>query len=379
MNVPLYKQIYKSILNQITRGELSKGQKVPSEQELAEKFKVSRITSKKALDLLAQNEIIERVQGKGSFVLHSADLPTSQLNRANIENEGNKILKIGLVITDLSDSYGIELMKAIEHNISKSGAHMIVKFTHEMIENEEKAITELLQAGVEGMIVLPIHGEHYNPKILELVLQNYPIVLVDRYLRGIQASSVSTNNMKAAKEATEYLISLEHEKIAYITLPYDGTTVLEDRMKGFQLAHTEQGIPLNPNYLFTNNACELAYKPTMKHELNKELNKIKQFIKENPEITAFVVCRHSFAEILIYVLESMGKNVPEDYSIICFDSPIATIDKPQFTHIHQKEDKLGEKAVKLVIEQLAGDTDIQTEFIDFELIEGISTGKMKNL
>lgn len=379
MSVPLYKQIYKSILNQITRGELSKGQKVPSEQELAETFNVSRITSKKALDLLAQNEIIERVQGKGSFVLHSAELPTSQMIKANIEKHGGNNRKIGLVITDLSDSYGIRLIKAIEHNISKSGAHMTVKFTHEKIENEESAITELLQAGVEGMIVLPIHGEHYNPKILELVLQNFPIVLVDRYLRGIQASSVSTNNMKAAEEATEYLISLGHQRIAYITLPYDGTTVLEDRMKGFQLAHTKQGVPLNPNYLFTNNACELAYKPTMKLELNKELNKIKQFIEENPEITAFVVCRHSFAEILVYVIESMGKNVPEDYSIICFDSPVPTIHKPQFTHIHQKEDELGEKAVKLVIAQMTGGIDIQTELIDFELIKGLSTKKIKDL
>ena len=125
-------------------------------------------------------------------------------------------------------------------------AHLLIKITNEKIEEEEKAIEELLQVGVDGIIILPIHGEHYNPKILELVLKKYPIVLVDRYLRGIPASSVSTDNTKAAKEATEYLMSRGHRHIAYITPPYEGTTVLEDRIKGFQLAHSEQHRQLNP-------------------------------------------------------------------------------------------------------------------------------------
>ncbi|MEK3888117.1 GntR family transcriptional regulator [Bacillus sp. FSL K6-3431] len=376
MNVPLYKQIYKNVLNQIIRGELKKGQKIPSEKDLAKQFDVSRITSKKALDLLAQNKIIERVQGKGSFVIYSNETTITTSN-SDLGNAEIKILKIGLVITDISDSYGTELIKVVESNVGIYGAQLLIKFTHEMIENEEKAITELLQVGVDGMIVLPIHGELYNPKILELVLQKFPIVLVDRYLRGIPASSVSTNNMQAAREATDYLISLGHQHIAYITLPYDGTTVLEDRMKGYQLAHTKRKLPLNPDYLFTNNASEVAYKPTKSEELNKELAKIKKFIMDNPDITAFFVCRYSFGEILAHVIHSMNKRVPEDYSIICFDSPPSVFAKPRFTHVHQKEDKLGEKAVQILMAQILGERDILTEFMDFDLVEGLSTASIK--
>ncbi|WP_420489382.1 GntR family transcriptional regulator, partial [Neobacillus niacini] len=52
-------------MDQIKQGHLMEGDRVPSEMELVEKFDVSRITSKKALDLLAQNNIIERIRGKG--------------------------------------------------------------------------------------------------------------------------------------------------------------------------------------------------------------------------------------------------------------------------------------------------------------------------
>lgn len=374
MNEPLYKQIYESIVFKIKNGEYAKGDRIPSEKKLAEEFNVSRITSKNALDLLAKHGMIERIQGKGSFVKYT-NVPsaTSAKGDSLQKNHKDAPYKIGLVIAEFSDSYGAALVKSVVKYATLHNANVFIKVTYERMENEEKAIDELLDAGVDGMIILPIHGEHYNQKILELILKKFPIVLVDRHLRGILASSIATDNIRAAKEATEYLFQLGHEDIAYITPPYDGTTVLEDRTKGFQLAYSSRNKILDPNYIVTSLASDYAGDHSKVAEFNFELDQLKQFILEHPKVSAFLTCRYVYAEILESVIHSLNKRIPDDYSVICFDSPLYMFEKPPFTHIHQKEDELGKKALDNLLSQIQGEIKNATEFIGFCLVEGHST------
>jgi GntR family transcriptional regulator len=65
---PLYKQIYQVILNDIKNGTFHPGDKLPSEDALQEKFGVSRVTVRKALQVLVEDEVLLRVHGKGTFV-----------------------------------------------------------------------------------------------------------------------------------------------------------------------------------------------------------------------------------------------------------------------------------------------------------------------
>jgi GntR family transcriptional regulator len=67
-HIPLYVQIEQEILASISSGKLKAYEKVLSEPELAERFGVSRMTARKALDRLASEGIIFRQPGKGTFV-----------------------------------------------------------------------------------------------------------------------------------------------------------------------------------------------------------------------------------------------------------------------------------------------------------------------
>ena len=68
--VPLYHQIYTALRDAIMNGTVAFGDKMPTEQELAAEFDVSRITAKRALDELAAENLIVRHRGKGSHVIH---------------------------------------------------------------------------------------------------------------------------------------------------------------------------------------------------------------------------------------------------------------------------------------------------------------------
>lgn len=70
---PLYQQIKGLILQSLQAGEWRPGELIPSEMELAGRFKVSQGTVRKAIDELAAENLVMRRQGKGTFVAtHSA-------------------------------------------------------------------------------------------------------------------------------------------------------------------------------------------------------------------------------------------------------------------------------------------------------------------
>jgi len=65
---PLYRQIRDMLLASLDQGEWSPGDLIPSEAELAQRFKVSQGTVRKAVDELASENLLSRHQGKGTFV-----------------------------------------------------------------------------------------------------------------------------------------------------------------------------------------------------------------------------------------------------------------------------------------------------------------------
>ena len=70
---PLYQQIKGLILHSLQHGEWKPGEVIPSEMELAARFRVSQGTVRKAIDELAADNLLMRRQGKGTFVATHAE------------------------------------------------------------------------------------------------------------------------------------------------------------------------------------------------------------------------------------------------------------------------------------------------------------------
>jgi len=67
---PLYHQLYSLLKSAILNGAIGTGQQMPTEHQLSQFFDVSRITSKRAMDELANDGLVERRRGKGSHVIY---------------------------------------------------------------------------------------------------------------------------------------------------------------------------------------------------------------------------------------------------------------------------------------------------------------------
>lgn len=67
---PLYFRLYSMLKNAILDGTIGNGAQMPTEQQLAETFGVSRITAKRAMDELAAEDLVQRRRGKGTHVTY---------------------------------------------------------------------------------------------------------------------------------------------------------------------------------------------------------------------------------------------------------------------------------------------------------------------
>jgi GntR family transcriptional regulator len=73
---PLYRQIKTLLTKRLQAGEWKPGEPIPSETELAARYRVSQGTVRKAIDELAANNLLVRRQGRGTFVASHLEVRT---------------------------------------------------------------------------------------------------------------------------------------------------------------------------------------------------------------------------------------------------------------------------------------------------------------
>ncbi|OQP06170.1 GntR family transcriptional regulator [Geobacillus sp. 46C-IIa] len=331
-------QIRQYIVDNIQQKKWKPDDKIPSENELAEKFKVSRITVKKALDSLVEEGIIYRIQGRGSFVAKEKD--SQNLIYQNKMSQRNMNKLIACIIPRLNSQFITIMVGEIEKLLSQYGYRMILCQTYDSQQLETQILKEVLRLGVDGIMIYPAEGETYNEEILKLTIEKFPLVLIDRYFRGIGANSVCTDNILGAYEATIHLLELGHSKIGIISSIPDGTTSVEDRIKGFEKALTEHNVPID-HHLYL---LDL----TFEEHNNTNKDKIWDFLSNHRDVSALFVVNNGLT--VMEVALEMGFTIPQDLSIIMFDDyEFSHLLKVPPTCMRQQEKLLGQEAVKLII------------------------------
>lgn len=118
---PIYLQLREIIRNKIEDGEYLPGTAIPSENSLAKTFGINRITIRNAVDALANEGILKRVQGKGVFVV-------GRKNEFSIEEHGG-------FINDTTKNDSRVVIKELQKSVREAGNKYANKFDIE-VEDE---------------------------------------------------------------------------------------------------------------------------------------------------------------------------------------------------------------------------------------------------
>lgn len=379
---PMYEKIFDDVKRQILEQSYKPGDRIPSEKELADEYGVSRITSKRALEMLAAEHIIVRKPGRGSFVAEPEADGRGVAEQGRQEGAyggtgaGREVAGklIGVVLTDFAGSYGTRLIYGMEDAAREQECYLVLKRTFGIQENEEETIRKLFRLGVDGLIVFPAQGEYFNAEILKMVIERFPLVLIDRELKGVAAASISTDNVKAAQEAAEYLFDLGHAHISLLSPPPIDTSAVEERIEGFVQAHAGRGIAADRE-LWISDLTSTLPNSFSDENIERDIDKIMRHLQAHPSITAFFAIEYNIALLAKAAVTRLGLRIPEDVSIICFDSPQFRIGEGYaFTHMRQSEEDMGKLAVENVLALLENRPAANKIKLPAALVPGESTG-----
>lgn len=193
---------------------------------------------------------------------------------------------------------------------------------------------------VDGVILLYSRA---NDKIMAyLQKEDVPFVVIGKpHKKAEQITHVDNDNVRAAREATEYLIELGHERIAFVGGNVN-LIVTMDRLRGYEKALKSASLPYRKDYIVHEEFLKEGGQEAMKGLLS---------LKEPP--TALVVADDLMALGVLNTLAEMGLSVPADLSIVSFNNVLLSeISRPPLTSVDINIFQLGFEAARNLIQQI---------------------------
>ncbi|KUJ56789.1 LacI family DNA-binding transcriptional regulator [Chryseobacterium aquaticum] len=255
--------------------------------------------------------------------------------------QNNKSKLLGLIVADISNDFYSSIARHLEDKALKLGYTLIIGSSDENPEKFAK-LTELFsQQQVDGMIVAPVAG---SEEVLQrLVDKSYPLVTIDRYLKGINLPGVILNNREIAENTTSFLLEKDFDHMIYIgydtKLPH-----LLDRQYGFEASVKESG-----KDIVTHNI--LVGLENISEEIQA---KLKIVLGENPKNTALYFSSNKLAVAGLSYLQKTNIKVPEDVSVLAFDETEAyQLFPAEITYVKQPLEEMAHEAVQLLDMQIS--------------------------
>jgi len=363
-----YLRIYRDLKKQIVKGQYQNHSQLPTEAELQKVYSVSRITVKKALELLTNDGLIRRFPGRGTFVNMSEDMEIS------IAESDEKQPIIGVMIPKIYTSFGNSLLEGVAKEANRRGCCLMTGLYYNSLEEENQLIDRLISSGCQGIIVVPFHsptGSHYG--IINSAMRDYPLVMADRYLEGIALPYVGSDHESAAVAAMEHLFSLGHKNVGLISSA-PTTTAIIDRERGYMRAFAMVQYQVYPSNLLSDIRSSMPglYSP---ENVQTDVDRMKRYLTENPTVTALMCIDYNIMRICSTAAQELGLRVPEDLSLVCFDTPEDEYIRQKYTHVQQPEQEIGRTAVEMLLERIEGNKDPRRVSLGTRLCIGSSTGK----
>lgn len=331
---PKYQKLKEHIVGIIKAHELKSGEKLPSENELAEKFVISRHTVRQAIGELVAEGWLYREQGKGTFVRKSTD------------EKINKAKTIGVITTYLNDYIFPSIIRGIEGILSKDGYSIMLSCTYNMHDKERICLENLRNQDIVGLIVEPTKSVLPNPNLdlyRELNEAGVPVLFIHGYYKDFDSSYVIEDDIGAGYLATKHLIEQGHTKIG-------GVFKMDDiqghsRFIGFQKAHMEARLKFPDSRIFWFNTDEMDAKV--------EGDRVKNIVNILSDCTAIVCYNDQVTIKVLNAIRENGLNVPKDISLVSFDdSQLADAFEVKLTTVAHPKEQLGEEAAKAIINMI---------------------------
>lgn len=306
VTTPKYLLVEEYIKKQIRKRKII--DKLPGERILATELGFSYMTIRKAIENLVTDGILYKVPTKGTYV---ADQKKNKIKTRTIGYFLDSRIAGGL-----SSPYYALIFDALEKETARHG-YSLIYFTDSSHSNLHKMLKKL-----DGVIASSFaRVEEFIQEIKELV----PVVVIDNSAADKTIPSVIIDNFSAEAETVDYLCTLGHERIGFMT-GLEDSDVGMNRYEGYRSGLTRHNIGIDETLVYRGN-----------YTFGSGSSGVEYFLSLEQAPTAIICANDSMALGAMSKLHKKGLEVPGDISIVGFDDidiadqvipPLTTVSVP---------------------------------------------------
>lgn len=342
----LYKKVYSSLKDSILSGHYSFGSLLPAERELVSEYSVDRSTIRKAIELLEDEGLLEKRQGRKTMVCYSAkkSIKTfpSKTELADDVDENTYMQVIAFLLplgNNNEDRISIEfysqLFSECERLFKKQGYSV---FYSSLDDEDIDGLRKRLGNSLVGIIFVSDISEKY---MYQAINYGIPAVLLNSYTKLLP--SIISDNFSGMIQATEHLIELGHRDIAVVNGVSDHVTAIE-RLRGVEDAMLSAGLKLRPKNIIEAKSWEYE----------EAVSAVDTYLSSVEKIpTAIIAFNDRLASGTIKAITLHNLKVPDDISVIGFDnSSLSNYTDPKLSSVDINVDLLAKNAFISLYHQL---------------------------
>lgn len=318
--------------------------------DIAKKLNVSRITVSKALrdhpDI--SKEMKEKVRQVAEEFGYIPNRLASQL-------QTKRSYTIGVVVPGIANSFFSLATHGIIDYATLNGYQTILTVSRENSQIEIENIKTLLSMRVDG-ILIAVSENTSDSKIFEQIESfGIPVVFFDRVLDIPQCSKVLVDDRKAARELVELVIKNGYKRIAHLA-GNQITSIGRERLAGYYDALKKFNISSDPDWVVENGFnAESGY------------NSFKKLLQQSRLPEVVFAANDGIARGIYRACAEMNIKIPDDLGVVAFGhKDFAELMNPKLTVIANPPDKIGKKAIELLINEIENPEEKQSKTIFLE-------------
>lgn len=302
--------------------------------EIAQKCGVSRTTVLRALN--ENGSVGEKTREKILAVAEEYNYRPNLLARSL---KHGRTMSLGVVTINVENLYFVQSLNSINREAEKHGYFTNIVVCDDNTESEKKLIRELADRQMEGLLISPINkGKEFEDFLLSL---NIPVVCIGNNVSD-SLTTVGVNEMKAAQEAVELIVSKGYDTVVFVCPPLSMSEQKniyshEQRLEGVKKAEKE----------FTDKTFMVIESMDYANEALKLLKKNKQ------NKIAFLCSGDEYALKLMKYVGNEGYTAPDNFGLMGFDN-IGILDyiTPRLTTVATNFEGVASTAVNELLHQI---------------------------
>lgn len=342
-------------------------------REIAQEAGVSVSTVSRVVN--GYEHVSDEVRLRVERAIKQLNYQPNQLARALVSGKNTK--QLGLLVYDVANPYFAEIATSVE-NVAYQNGYSVILCNSSEGRNTAVYLQTLIRHQVDGIAITSGEIEAEEVKYLERLLERgIPVVITRERLWASNPAmdhlsnkigTIELDYYTGAKMATDYLVSLGHERIAFLFSLPKSNLEMDPRIVGFREVLAEHNLSFSEDLVVSN----LGFRQSSGARGMLELLSRKQ------DFTAVIAYNDLLAISALAVCRDEGIRVPDEVSVMGFDNIAASqYTYPSLTTVHVPKSEQGEFMARYLISQIKEGHQPAMRRLSSELVVRQSTAARK--